>query len=38
MEPYKLLPMVSIDIDVLVIRGNEGSHEQKSERISTVPG
>ena len=28
MEPHKIFPMVSIDIDVLVIRGDEGSHER----------
>ena len=38
MEPHKILPMVPSDIDVLVIRGDEGSHEETSERISTVPG
>ena len=38
MEQHKILLMVSSDIDVLVIRGDEGSHEQTSERISTVPG
>ena len=37
-EPHKILPMVSGDIDVLVIRGDEGSHEEASEIISTVPG
>ena len=37
-EPLRSLPMVSGDIDVLVIRGDEGSHEEASERISTVPG
>ena len=30
--------MILSDIDVLVIRGDEGSHEEASERISTVPG
>ena len=37
MEPHKILPMVPSDIDVLVIRGDEGSHEETSEIISTVP-
>ena len=31
-EPHKILPMVSSDIDVLVIRGDEGSHEEASEK------
>ena len=38
MEPHKIRPIVSTDIDVLVIRDDEGSHEKASERISTVPG
>ena len=33
-----ILPIVSSDIDVLVIRGDEGAHEEASERISTFPG
>ena len=37
-EPHKILPMVSSDIDVLVVRGDEGSHEKTSERMRTVPG
>ena len=37
-EPQKILPMVSSDSDVLVIRGDEGSYVEASERISTVPG
>ena len=37
-EPHKFLPMVSSDIDVLVIRGDEGSHEEASEKKSTIPG
>ena len=37
-DPHKILPMVSSDIHVLVIRGDEGSYEETSERISTVPG
>ena len=37
-EPHKILPMISSDVDVLVIRGDEGSHEEASERISTVSG
>ena len=30
-EPHRVLPMVSNDIDVLVIRGDEGSHGKISE-------
>ena len=33
-----ILPIVSSDVDVLVIHGNEGSHEEISEGVSTVPG
>ena len=38
MEPHKILPVVSSDIDILVICGDEGSHEETSERVSAVPG
>ena len=38
MEPHKVLSLVSSDADVLVIHGNEGSNEEISEGISTVPG
>ena len=38
MESHKILPMVSSDVDVLVVHGDEGSHEETSERVSTVPG
>ena len=37
MEPHKILPMVSSDIDVLGLRGDYGSYEEASEIISTVP-
>ena len=37
MKPHKILSVVSSDIDLLVVRGDEGSHEEASERISTVP-
>ena len=37
-EPYKILPVVSSDIDILVICGDEGSYEEAPERISAVPG
>ena len=30
--------MVSSDADVLAVYGDEESHEEASERISTVPG
>ena len=36
-EPHKILPMVSSDDDVLVIRSDKGPHEEILERISTVP-
>ena len=35
---HKVLSLVSSDVDVLVIHDNEGSYEEISERISTVPG
>ena len=38
MEPLKVLSLVSSDVDVLVIHDNEGSYEEISEGISTVPG
>ena len=38
MKSHKILPMVSSDVDVLVIHGDEGSHEETSEGVSTVPG
>ena len=38
MEPLKVLSLVSRDVNVLVIHGNEGSHEETSKGISTVPG
>ena len=37
MEAHKVFPVVSIDIDVLVIRSDEGSHEETSETIPAVP-
>ena len=39
-ESHKVLPMVSadVDVDVLVVQGDEGSHEEASEEVSTVPG
>ena len=38
MESYKILPMVSSDVEVLVVHGDEGSHEEASEKVSAVPG
>ena len=32
MEPHKILPVVSSDFDILVICGDEGSHEETSEK------
>ena len=37
-EPHKVLSLVSSDVDILVVHGNEGSHEEISKGISTVPG
>ena len=37
-EPLKVLSLVSRDVNVLVIRGDEGSHEETSKGKSTVPG
>ena len=38
LEVHKILPMVSSDIDVSVIHGDEGSHEETSEGVLTIPG
>ena len=38
MEPHKVLSLVSSDVDILVVHGNEGSHEEISKEISTIPG
>ena len=38
MEPHKNLTVVSSDIDILVICGDEGPYEETSEKISAVPG
>ena len=37
-EPHLVLSMVSSDFDILVVNSDEGSHEEISEGISTVPG
>ena len=38
MEPLEVLSLVSSAVKVLVIHGNEGSYEETSKGISTVPG
>ena len=38
MEPIENLSLVSSDADVLAIHSNEGSHEETSKGVSTVPG
>ena len=38
MEPHKVLSLVSSDVDILVVHGNERSYEEISKAISTVPG
>ena len=38
MEPREVLPVVSSDVDVLAVHGDERSHEEISKGISTVPG
>ena len=38
LESHEILPMVSNDVDVLVVHGDEGSYEEASVRVSTVPG
>ena len=34
-ESHKILPNVSSGVDVMVVHGDEGSHEEASERVST---
>ena len=36
-ESHKILSMVSSEVDVLFIHGDEGSHEETSKGVSTVP-
>ena len=36
MEPHRVLSVVSSDVDVLVVHGDERSYEEISKRISTV--
>ena len=38
MEPHTIVPVVSSEVDILVICDDEGSFEETSERISAVPG
>ena len=37
-ESHKILPMVSSDVDALVVHGDKGLHEEAPERVLTVPG
>ena len=37
MEPNKVLSVVSSDINILVVHGDEGSHDETPKGISTVP-
>ena len=38
MELHKVLSVVSSDVDVLAVHGDERSHEEISKGISTIPG
>ena len=38
MEPREVLPVVSSDVDVLAVHGDERSHEEISKGISAIPG
>ena len=37
-EPVEILSLVSRDVNILVICGDEGSHEETSKGISTILG
>ena len=37
-EPHNVLPVVSSDVDILVVCGDERSYEEISKGISTVLG
>ena len=37
-EPLEILSLALRDVNILVIRGDEGSHEETSKGISTIPG
>ena len=36
-EPHKVLPVVSSDVDILAVRGDERSHEEIPKGTSAVP-
>ena len=38
MVSHKFLSVVSNDIDILVVYGDDGSNKKLSEGVSTVPG
>ena len=38
MEPHKVLSLVLSDVNILVVHGDERSHEEIPKRKSTVPG
>ena len=38
MEPRKILSVVSSDVDILVVHGDERSHEEIPEGVTTIPG
>ena len=38
MEPHKVLSVVSSDVNILVVHGDERSHEEIPKGISKVPG
>ena len=38
MEPYNVLSVVSSDVDILVVHGDEGPHEEVSKGVLTIPG
>ena len=37
-EPLEILSLVSRDVNILFICSDEGSHEETSKGISTIPG
>ena len=37
MEPLEILSLVSCDVNILVIWGDKGPHEETSKGISTIP-
>ena len=38
MEPHKVLSVVSSDVNIMVVHGDERSHEELSKGILIVPG